>query len=103
MRLLGAWTRLAQGHIALGSGCSCGGDAGSLPVAEFERDIVGFLRGRHPVFAALLDTPAQPIASLLRALARPAPQATWSTAAQRALLADLSRTIESFERAHGGA
>lgn len=87
----------------MGSGCSCGGGLGSMPVTEFERDIVDFLRGRHPAFAALLDAPSQPIAALLRELARPSTAHAWTAAAQQALLRDLSRTIESFERAHAGA
>ncbi len=103
LRLLGAWTRLVQGHISLDSGCSCGGSLGSMPVAEFEIDIVDFLRGKHPAFAAQLAVPAQPIAALLRELARPSIAHSWSIEAQHTLLADLSRTIESFERAHASA
>jgi hypothetical protein len=103
LRLLGAWTRLAQGHVALGSGCSCGGGLGSMPVAEFERDIVDYLRGKHPAFATQLDASAQPIAALLRELARPSTAHARTTGAQHALLSDLSRTIESFERVHAGA
>lgn len=103
LQLLGAWTRLSQGHVALGGGCSCGGGAGSVPVAEFERDIIEFLRTRHAAFAPLLESTTQPIAVLLRAVARPTTPALWSRDEQRALLRDLSRTIESFEQAHAGA
>lgn len=102
LRLLGAWTRLAQGHVALGGGCSCGGALGSIAVTDFERDIVDFLRDRHPAFAPLLEAPAQPIAGLLRALARPGHPQAFSAVQARALLRDLSRTIESFERVHAG-
>ncbi len=103
VQLLGRWTRLAQGHVFLGAGCSCGVGPGSLAVADFEQDIVAYLRGKNARSADLAvvfgakgpggETPG--LASLLRAIA-----SGQGGAGSAALLDDLERSIESFERAH---
>jgi len=92
VRLLGRWQRLSSGHVMLASGCSCGTDAGALPVKAFERDILDFLYARHGVqpFAAL--------AELLIAIARERDDAAASR--HLALLEDLERSIESFDELH---
>jgi len=92
LRLLGKWTRIAQGHVALAAGCSCGVGVSNLRVLDFEEQILEYLQGRHGASAQ-----AASVDELLRALARPG---TAGKAA--AVLADLERTIDSFEQQHSG-
>jgi hypothetical protein len=95
LRLLGRWQRVSTGHVVLGSGCSCGIETTSVRVPDFEQDILSFLRGRHRIEESVTS-----IAALLVAVAR---QTASAGAAERlALLADLERSIESFEAAHRG-
>jgi hypothetical protein len=90
IELLGRWTRLAQGHLPLGGGCSCGAPAVSVRMTDLERDVLDYLAARHP---GARD--AGSIANLLRALA------TSDGADGSAVLADLERSLESFESVHG--
>lgn len=91
MRLLGSWRRIAQGHVALSTGCSCGVGVSNLRVQDFEQDILDFLRSRHG------DACSQKtITDLLSDIART------NDAGARALLADLEGSIESFEQQHSG-
>jgi hypothetical protein len=87
VRLLGRWTRLAQGHVMFGAGCSCG--AG---FANFEPQILDYLNAKHGTggFAGVSD--------LLRSIATRGNGSGQSLA----LLADLERSLESFEELHGG-
>lgn len=96
MQLLGRWGRVAQGHVMLGSGCVCGADFGAVAVGEFEQDILDFLHGRHPVLAEF--APGGNIAGVLRKIAQPG--TGLGAAAAAAVLADLNRSIDSFEQAH---
>ena len=89
LRLLGAWNRIARGHVALAAGCSCGVGVASLQVQDFEEQILEFLHGRHAARA-------QSIPELLTAIARSGGEEA------RAILADLERTIDSFEQQHSG-
>jgi hypothetical protein len=91
VRLLGRWQRLAGGHIMFGAGCSCGAATASVRVQDFEQDILGFLRGRHRRAAG-----AAAIAELLAGITRR------SEPADLALLADLERSVDSFESLHRG-
>ena len=93
LRLLGKWTRIAQGHVALASGCSCGVGMSNLRVLDFEEQILEFLQGRHGANAQ-----AASVGDLLRALAQPGSAGK----AALAVLADLERTIDSFEQQHSG-
>ena len=91
MQLLGAWNRIAQGHVALSTGCSCGVGISNLRVQDFEQDILAFLRGRHgDAFAGTT------LAELLSGIARN------NDPGARALLADLQNSISSFEEQHSG-
>jgi hypothetical protein len=90
IELIGRWTRLAQGHLPLGAGCSCGLPAVSVRFADLERDVLDYLAARHTSARG-----AKSIAELLRAIA------TSGDAAGAALLADLERSLESFESVHG--
>ncbi len=104
VQLLGRWTRLAQGHISLGTGCSCGVGPGSIPVVDFEQDIIAYLSGKHArsadlaaLFAKSRSGGEMPVglADLLRAVA-----GGQGGAGSAALLDDLEQSIESFELAH---
>jgi hypothetical protein len=110
VRLLGRWTRIAQGHLVFGSGCSCGPGFGTLRMQDFEQHILDFLHSRHGTevaVAALLRQragfvagEAGSFADLLRAIA--ARRAEVPAKMQSALLADIERIIESFEEQHPG-
>lgn len=93
LRLLGRWTRIAQGHVALATGCSCGVGVSTLRVRDFEAQILEYLLGKHGDRAQ-----AASVADLLRALAAPG---DGQGREKLALLADLERTIDSFEQQHG--
>ncbi|MDB5406928.1 MAG: hypothetical protein JWL84_1840, partial [Rhodospirillales bacterium] len=105
--LLDRWSHLAQGHIATGGGCSCGGGFGHLRMQDFEQDILDYLHGKYAgaedVLRLLRDKAGYRTAQsgslqdLLRALADPAAAAP---AEASSLLADLARSLESFEGAH---
>ena len=92
VRLLGRWQRLSSGHVMLASGCSCGTDAGALPVKIFERDILDFLYARHG------EQPFATLADLLNAMARQRDDAAANK--RLALLEDLERSIDSFDELH---
>ena len=93
-RLLGRWTKLAQGHVMFGSGCSCGVGFGSLRLQDFERQILEFLRGRHG------DSGHVGIPDLLRAIATQ--DSGKDSSPQLALLADIERSPDSFDELHRG-
>ena len=92
VQLLGKWTRLAQGHVLVGGGCSCGVVGANLRIEDFEQQILDYLRGKH---AAAVQSDR--IASLLQSIARPA---SGDAGKSLALLDDLNRTLESFDELH---
>jgi hypothetical protein len=89
-RLLGRWTRLAQGHVMFGAGCSCGLGFANLRLADFEPQILDYLKTKHGVsgFAGVPD--------LLRSIATRSEEG----AQPLTLLADLERSIDSFDELH---
>ena len=87
-RLLGKWTRLAQGHLVFGAGCSCGAGFANLRLADFEPQILDYLKTRHTVGEI------NGVADLLRSIAK------GEGDKQLALLADLERSIDSFDELH---
>ena len=89
VQLLGHWNRIAGGHVALASGCSCGVAVTNLRVQDFEEQILEYLRDRH-------DGSWTSISELLAGIARNI------EAAGPAILQDLQRTFESFEQQHSG-
>jgi hypothetical protein len=93
-RLLGKWTRLAQGHVMFGGGCSCGVGFANLRLQDFEPQILDYLGSKHGVsgFAGVPD--------LLRSIATRGPEA--GIDGELALLADLERSIDSFDELHRG-
>ena len=91
-RLLGKWTQLAQGHVMFGAGCSCGLGFANLRLADFEPQILDYLKAKHGVggFAGIPD--------LLRTIAKEEERG----GRRLALLADLSRSLDSFDELHRG-
>jgi hypothetical protein len=63
----------------------------NLRVQDFEQDILEYLRSRHGDACG-----ARSIADLLAGIARERP------AGAKALLADLARSLDSFEQQHSG-
>jgi hypothetical protein len=90
-RLLGKWTKLAQGHVMFGSGCSCGVGVG-VRLQDFEPQILDYLRTKHG------DTGHTAITELLRAIATQ--DSGKESSARLALLSDLARSLDSFEELH---
>ena len=90
-RLLGKWTRLAQGHAFFGGGCSCGLGFASLSLRDFEPQILDYLKTKHGAggFAGVPD--------LLRSIVKEGERE-----GQLALLADLERSLDSFDELHRG-
>lgn len=91
LRLLGAWRRIAQGHVALAVGCSCGVGVSNLRVTDFEQDILEFLYGKHGS-----EWRSESVTDLLTKISK-----NGGTSAT-GLLADLQGSIESFEQQHSG-
>ena len=91
-RLLGKWTRLAQGHVMFGAGCSCGVGFTNLRLQDFEPQILDYLRTKHGV------SEFRTVADLLRSIATKGD----ATGRPLALLADLERSLDSFDKLHRG-
>jgi hypothetical protein len=91
-RLLGRWTKLAQGHVMFGAGCSCGVGFANLRLADFEPQILDYLKTKHGAagFAG--------VAELLRSIATKGD----ASAKPLELLADLERSMDSFDELHRG-
>lgn len=106
IQLLGAWHRVAQGHLPLnGFACSCSLGIGGITVQDFEQDVLDYLFEKHGnvdelknffknISSEKYNTGA--LAALLRSLSVDFPDAT--NAEQ--LLDDLEKTIGSFSEAH---
>ena len=92
LQLLGKWTSLGQAHVLMGAGCSCGIAGASMRVEDFEQQILDYLRGKYPQ-ARKSDR----IAALLHSIAKPGndDEGEWLS-----LLADLKRTLDSFDELH---
>jgi hypothetical protein len=103
-RLLGKWTKLAQGHVIFGAGCSCGVGTGSVRLQDFEQQILDYLHAKHGAAAVeragYREGEAGSVTALLRAIATQG--AVEQPPGQRALLADLGRSIDSFDELHRG-
>lgn len=99
MQLLGRWTRLSAGHIALGAGCLCGASFGALQPSDYDEQIVAFLVGRHPRIKAIDHARLD---QLLRAIANGAVarDASLTPPECQALLGDVERSLDSFDEVH---
>jgi len=92
VRLLGRWTELARRHVPLGAGCACGPGLAGVQLGDFESQVLEFLRSRHGGISS------SGIAELLSGIAKgesPVP-----AAGREPLLADLARTLDSFDEVH---
>ena len=92
VQLLGKWTRLAQGHVLVGGGCSCGVVGANVRIEDFEQQILDYLRSKHGAAVH-----ADRIANLLQSIAKPRGGDGHKALA---LLDDLNRTLESFDELH---
>lgn len=89
------WKRAAMGHTVLAGGCACGLPAMHVSVADFELDLLDYLRARWAADAsavALIDGASGRVGSLVDALARDAS----GFAHPAAMLDDLETAIRSF-------
>jgi len=93
VRLLGRWTELARRHMPLGAGCACGPGFAGVRLGDFEVQVLDFLRSRH---GGVSSFPS--IAALLSAIAKG--ESAVPANEQDGVLADLSRTLDSFDEVH---
>ena len=87
-----------------GSGCACGVGFGNLRLQDFEQQILDYLHEGHGAAAiepaGYRERETGSVTALLRAIAT---QGTVEqSAGQLALLADLERSIDSFDELHRG-
>jgi len=92
LRLLGRWTELARRHVPLGAGCACAPGLAGVQLSDFESEVLDFLRSRHGISAN------SGIAQLLSGIAKG--ESAVPADARGALLADLQRTLDSFDEVH---
>ncbi len=95
MQLLGRWTRLSQGHIALGAGCLCGASFGAVQPSDYDQQIVEFLRGRHPGVVSIDHSRLDRLLGVIAKGGTSLPPRECG-----ALLDDLERSLDSFDVAH---
>ena len=108
--LLATWARLGSSHKMIGGGCSCGVRGLVLRLADFEQDIVDYLRNegeqyqRRDVLALLENTARDgdrwSVGHLLTGLAEPA--ASVDPGAAKFVMERLTLTLQSFDKLHGG-
>ena len=101
--LLERWRRLGRAHVPVAFGCGCGG-YGHIGAADFAQDVLAFLAEKHGLAGTpLLGGPGAAgddgLSALLRRLAVPATGPELPL--RRHLLADLDRSLASWERAAG--
>jgi len=111
MSLLGRWGRVAQGHVAFGGGCSCGGGMGPVHMSEMEIHVMDYLAAKYSgntaVQSLLVEragykpNEAGNIGEILKAIATRSVEAV-KNEDQLAMLADLERSIESLDEISGG-
>jgi hypothetical protein len=110
IRLLEIWDRLGRQHVLVGGGCSCGVGGIAVALQDYEQDIVDFL------FADAERHDQRGVVAFMRTSAVQAEGGPWdmsrlleacATAAcdpevRSWVLRRLGRTLESFEKLHGG-
>jgi len=111
-RLLGKWAKLSQGHMVFTAGCSCGVGPGNVRLEDFEQQILDYLDAKYRATgdAAVVDLlreragyrPGESgsVVALLRSIATQS--AAGKSGGHCSLLADLRRSLESFEELHRG-
>jgi hypothetical protein len=80
--------------VPLGAGCACGPGFAGVQLGDFESQVLDYLRSRHGGISY------SAIADLLAGIAKGASEIPADE--QDGVLADLSRTLESFDEAHRG-
>ncbi len=100
-RLLGKWTKLAQGHVMFGAGCSCGVGVGAR-LQDFEQQILDYLHAKHGAAAVERAGYRQGEAGSVTALLRAIATQGAGNGGHAALLADLERSLDSFDELHRG-
>ncbi len=106
MSLLGRWGRVAQGHVAFGGGCSCGGGMGPVHMSEMEIHVMDYLAAKYAGNAAIQSllveqagyrpNEAGNLGEVLKAIAMRSVGAI-KNEDQLSMLADLERSIESLD------
>ena len=106
MSLLGRWGRVAQGHVAFGGGCSCGGGMGPVHMSEMEIHVMDYLAAKYAANAAIQSllveqagykpNEAGNLGEVLKAIAMRSVGAI-KNEDQLSMLADLERSIESLD------
>lgn len=106
MSLLGRWGRVAQGHVAFGGGCSCGGGMGPIHMSQMELHVMDYLAAKYAGNAAvqclLADVAgykpneAGNLGEVLKAIATGAAGEV-TVGDQLLMLADLERSIDSLD------
>jgi hypothetical protein len=111
-RLLETWARIGRAHTMIGVGCSCGIGGLAVALEDFEQDIADYLQAeaerldRQDVLKYLAEQAHEgelwSIAKLLTGLAEPGGSDRCEAGASLFLLERLARTLQSFEKLHGG-
>ncbi|MFM9968711.1 MAG: hypothetical protein ACKVQK_09970 [Burkholderiales bacterium] len=112
MSLLGRWGRVAQGHVAFGGGCSCAGGMGPIHMSQMELHVMDYLAAKYadnaPIQVLLVEraeykpNESGNLGEVLKAIATREAEGV-SSADQLALLADLTRSIDSLDEITRGA
>jgi len=92
VRLLGRWTELARRHVPIGAGCVCGPGLAGVQLADFEAQVLEYLGSRHG------GVSASSVAALLSDIAKG--ESAVPVGEREPLLADLARTLDSFDELH---
>ena len=110
-RLLELWDRLGRTHMMAGGGCACGVGGVVVALEDFEQDIADYIDAeaerldRADVRTILQENgrngEAWSIPNLLSHLSRPEASAAPEVAIF--VLERLGRTLQSFEKLHGGS
>jgi hypothetical protein len=109
-RLLETWDRLGRAHVMVGAGCSCGIGGVVVALEDFEQDIADYLlaeaeRAEDPAVLSYLEAQGRQgelwsISKLLLGLSDPS--GAHNPKADAFILSRLGRTLQSFEKLHGG-
>ncbi len=95
-RILKEWRLLTHAHVPIHGGCSCGGGAGHIHIADFEQDILDYLQNkyasvRNDEAIALFRGAEGNLDMLLEKIGEHA-----SSTTGQSLLADIAKLVESI-------
>lgn len=101
-RILKEWRLLTYAHVPIHGGCSCGGGAGHIHIADFEQDILDYLQKKYASVrndeAIVLFNGAQGSLDMLLEKIGEHP----SSKTAQLLLADIAKFVESIARLSPG-